>query len=607
LIISKLIYTNENYAVMNKERLPLMAFTFLFASIQSLAQPVVQWDRIVSAPTNTYTFIWAAKQTPDGGYILGGQADGGVGGEKTGANKGETDYWVIKLRADRTIEWDQTYGGEFNDILKEIVLTPDGGYLLGGYSSSNAGVDKSEDCTCKDGEGDFSPDYWLVKISSNGTKQWDKTYGGVGEDFFKTLQITSNGGFLLAGGAQGGYNVFNLSASGDVLWEKTYRSLGFSQFGTIEQTSDGGYIMVGSTDAGIGNDKTTPSNSAYDYWIIKTDPGGSVLWDKTFGGSGRDIGDSIHQLSDGSFVVCGRSNSPISGDKGEDRTDEFAYDPWILGLDATGALMWEEVFGSSGRMSFYEEKQDGQIVLAGISLPNLDKTSNTNSAWMLTVDSTGSKVSDLSLPYTLSAFSKTSDGGFLLYGGVYRVVKFSNPEPPLPVTLKNFSATKENTIAELTWQTTSETNSDRFEVEHSVNAKSWNPISIVYAKGQSNALQSYQFTHASPVNGDNYYRLKMIDTDGTFTHSRIEQVKFDLGFDVLIYPNPVTETIHLQAADWSKVKRVRILNNQGKALYSSVNKPSQDINARSLKPGLYFIKVMNTDGTETTRKIAIGQ
>jgi hypothetical protein len=120
-------------------------------------------------------------------------------------------------------------------------------------------------------------------------------------------------------------------------------------------------------------------------------------------------------------------------------------------------------------------------------------------------------------------------------------------------------------------------------------------------------LQSYQFNHTNPVNGENYYRLKMIDTEDSFTYSKIEQVKLYLGFEVLVYPNPVTESIHLQAPDWPKVRSVQILNNQGKRLYSSGEKPVQEVSVKVFKSGLHFFRLTFADGTEITRKLAVGQ
>ncbi|QRR01299.1 CBM96 family carbohydrate-binding protein [Dyadobacter sandarakinus] len=178
-------------------------------------------------------------------------------------------------------------------------------------------------------------------------------------------------------------------------------------------------------------------------------------------------------------------------------------------------------------------------------------------------------------------------------------------EPPLPVTLTVFTAQKESATARLTWQTISETRSDHFEVEHSTNARSWNLLGAVNAKGESTALENYQFTHLHPGHGSNYYRLKMVDADGSFTYSQVKQITFELDFEIAVYPNPATEIIHLKTADWSKVSAVRILNNAGKVLYQSQNAPVQSIVTRDFNAGFYFVQIALADGTMTTRKVVI--
>ncbi|QRR00822.1 CBM96 family carbohydrate-binding protein [Dyadobacter sandarakinus] len=404
------------------------------------AQPAIEWEKIINAPSNGYTYMWVVTETPDGGYIVGGQADGGIGGDKTAPNKGSTDYWVIKLRADRTVEWDKTFGGSREDELKEIVLTADGGYLLGGNSNSDAGFDKSEDCKGGYSESGMPPDYWIVKISANGTKQWDKTYGGLGEDYFKTIQLTSDGGYILGGGAKRGYNIIKLRSDGSVDWERTYVGAdGFSPFGTIKQTADNGYIIVGYSEDGVGFDKTQPSKGSYDYWIIKVDASGTVLWDKVYGGSDYDTAQDVTELSNGKYLVTGSSNSPISGDKTENPFTPGALESWILMLNADGSLAWENRIGN-GRLSFFEEKENGHIVLAGIASANPDKTENSTSAWIVTVDNNGSIVSNLSLPSTGYNFRRTSDSGFVLFSDTYRFTKFANPQPPLPQTTLRINA-----------------------------------------------------------------------------------------------------------------------------------------------------------------------
>ncbi len=99
-------------------------------------------------------------------------------------------------------------------------------------------------------------------------------------------------------------------------------------------------------------------------------------------------------------------------------------------------------------------------------------------------------------------------------------------ENPLPVTLTSFIATKEGQTAQLKWSTTEETNSDRFEIERSQNGKNWDLIGTQKSNGESTSLKNYTFSDVKPLNGENLYRLKMIDRDATYAYSRIQSLTF---------------------------------------------------------------------------------
>jgi hypothetical protein len=101
--------------------------------------------------------------------------------------------------------------------------------------------------------------------------------------------------------------------------------------------------------------------------------------------------------------------------------------------------------------------------------------------------------------------------------------------------------------------------------------------------------------------------ITMIDANGSFTYSKFEHIKFELGFDVSVYPNPITESIHFQSSDWPKIKSLQIVNLQCKTVYRSDDMPSSDIDAKAFGPGLYFVALILNDGIKATRKIVVGQ
>lgn len=179
----------------------------------------------------------------------------------------------------------------------------------------------------------------------------------------------------------------------------------------------------------------------------------------------------------------------------------------------------------------------------------------------------------------------------------------------LPVTLVSFTAAKESRTTLLNWSTTEETNSDRFEIERSANGKNWNKIGTVASNGESKVLRNYGFTDASPLHGENLYRLRMVDKDNSFAYSRIRSIGFEaIGSVVSVYPNPATDRLFIPNFD--KVKEIVINDLSGRQvnvlnLSTSVPVPSGQIDVKNLVAGMYVIKVRNLDGTQYTQKFVV--
>ena len=175
---------------------------------------------------------------------------------------------------------------------------------------------------------------------------------------------------------------------------------------------------------------------------------------------------------------------------------------------------------------------------------------------------------------------------------------------PLPVTLLSFKATKENRQVNLDWSTATEINSDRFEVEHSLNGKEWNFIGSVNSALESKTRLDYHFTHANPAESNNYYRLKMIDKDETFAFSSIKSVDLE-NVSLEIYPNPVTDRLTIKMDNWNNVSNVQLINLVGNTVYDSGKIPSQSVNVANLKQGIYIVKIGKNDGSWATEKIMV--
>lgn len=177
-------------------------------------------------------------------------------------------------------------------------------------------------------------------------------------------------------------------------------------------------------------------------------------------------------------------------------------------------------------------------------------------------------------------------------------------DTPLPVTLTDFTATKEKSAALLTWATTAETNASVFEVQQSENGKAWNKIGTVQAMGESSTLARYHFTHDQPAGGDNFYRLKMIDLDNSYSYSRILILNFENTESVQIYPNPTTDYMKLTIGG-SKIAKVQLYNTQGSMVLETKPDSSDVINLSHLKSGSYVVKIKQVNGLTSTRRVQI--
>jgi hypothetical protein len=302
--------------------------------------------------------------------------------------------------------WQQAYGGTNDDRAYSVIQTNDGGYALAGFTMSfGAGLQ----------------DYYLVKTDGNGNMLWNQTYGGTGADTARSVIQTSDGGYALAGDTTSFGNASSVflcydfwlvktDKDGNMLWNQTYGyRLSFengteysgSMAQSVVQTSDEGYALAGRT-YGIGAGLS-------DFYLVKTDENGNMIWNQTYGGTENDYPSSMIQTSDGGFALAGYTESFGAG----------SQDYWLVKTDSDGNEEWNQTYGGSGydEATSLVQTSDGGYVLAGSS------TSVENGAvWLVKTDANGNMLWNkqpspayvqLSDP---SSVIVTSDGGYALSG-----------------------------------------------------------------------------------------------------------------------------------------------------------------------------------------------
>jgi hypothetical protein len=345
----------------------------------------IQWQNTIGG-TSVDNFS-SIRQSSDGGYFLGGNSNSNISGDKTENSIGSFDFWIVKLNASGNIQWQNDIGGSLAETLFELNPTIDGGCILGGQSSSGISGDKSENCI-----GGF--DYWVVKLDSLGTIQWQNTIGGAGYDLLISIQQTNDSGYILGGFSDSNisgdktensmgdddYWVIKLGPVGNIEWQNTIGGNNQDDLYSIQQTTDGGYILGGKSISDSSGDKTENSCGQFDYWVVKLDTIGNIQWQNTIGGSGEDVLNSIKQCSDGGYIAGGFSYSGISGDKTEN--SQGMQDYWVVRLNPLGNIVWQKTIGGSDEdwLKELDQTTDGGYILGGWSTSNIsgDKTENSS-------------------------------------------------------------------------------------------------------------------------------------------------------------------------------------------------------------------------------------
>lgn len=348
------------------------------------------------------------QQTSDGGNIIVGYSTSSANGDVAGANHGLKDYWIVKTDGPGDIIWTRLLGGDDNDEAVSVQQTSDGGYIVGGISSSSANGDVTA-------TNHGSSDFWIIKLDVSGNIVWNQLLGGNALETFFGLQQTSDGGYILTGSSSSSANgnvtgtnhgradlwVVKLDGSGNIVWNKLLGG-GFSESGySIQQTSDGGYIVAGFSGSS-GNGDVTPINhgtsnmsfESYDYWVVKLNSSGNIVWNKLLGGSNIDVAYSIQQTTDGGYIIAGIATSSLNGDVSY--TNHGLEDYWIVKLDATGNIIWNKLYGGNNSEYAYSVRQtpDGLYIIAGYSNSSVNGdvtpiNHGTYDYWIIRLDANG--------------------------------------------------------------------------------------------------------------------------------------------------------------------------------------------------------------------------
>jgi PGF-CTERM protein len=358
-------------------------------TVQKSATPVKKWDRTFGGTGDDS--VYSMWQTSDGGYMLAGTSHSYIKGQW------HNDARLVKTDPDGNFEWEKLIRGRDSDELYSIDRTNDGGLLITGR---NYGTDS----------------IWIIKSDTEGNEQWSDTFEGYGFDRVYFAAQTSDGGYIISGSTDSydaGHDCFLLvrtDPEGSELWHRTYGDgdTGFDSGGLFRQTRDGGYLLGGTTG---------PSDSS-DFWLVKTDAEGIEQWNRTFRGEYYYDLSSIRQTSDGGYIIAGRTKSYSQG-WCTCYLCADSYDIWLVKTDPEGNELWNRTFEGIGRSWLYPFLQtfDGGYILGGAT--HSSRTGSLD-FWLMKTDQNGVELwnrnyggSGLDKVYSIL---QTSDGGFIIAG-----------------------------------------------------------------------------------------------------------------------------------------------------------------------------------------------
>ena len=303
----------------------------------------IEWQNTIGGNGDDY--LQDIKQSPDGSYLAGGFSYSGISGDKTESNMGDMDFWLVQIDSVGNIEWQNTIGGDMIDQMYAIEHPIEGNRFLIGQSNSNISFDKTEPSII--GPSGFNTnDYWVVNLNSEDSILWQKVIGGNDLDFMYNFTKTTDGEYLVGGISYSGISgdktdpnigsldfwILILNNEREILWQKTIGTSAAEELPITFETFDGGYFLGGITTAGISGDKTEINYGGEDWWILKLDSIGDIIWQNTFIGNSSDRLLECFQTEDGGYILGGYSKSDSSADKSEGSLGVLSFDYWIVKL-----------------------------------------------------------------------------------------------------------------------------------------------------------------------------------------------------------------------------------------------------------------------------------
>ncbi|MDF2191691.1 hypothetical protein [Paraflavitalea sp. CAU 1676] len=538
----------------------LNSLLFVIPAFSFSQAPAIKWQKLYGG--SFFDAAYAMAPTSDEGVILAGHtlsSDGDVGGVERGLG----DIWVTKMDKTGGLTWHQRLGGSGYDDVSTIQQTSDGGYILAAFSTSNNG-----DVSGNHGNND----YWIVKLKSDGTIDWQKSLGGTESDVpWKIIQTADNGyvvcghtksnnGDVASNHGQWDYWIVKLNNAGAIQWRKALGGSVDEQAFDVVAVTDG-YVIGGAAESANGD--VTVNRGGFDCWLVKLDLTGGLVWQKTFGGAGDDVIMSVLPTIDGGFIMAANVRS-IGGDIA---TNHGNSDIWLVKLKNDLSIEWQQSYGGSEDdfVSALKKSADGGYVLCGKTYSydgDFPVSKGGGDGWVMKVSNTGTihyaKVIGGTSGDELYAVHENADHTLVLCGFTHSTDEdlssnYNNGEADvwlvqveafstLPIDFIDFTGRYEGKAVSLNWRVSEESTSGSFTVLRSEDGRHYTRIATIDAQN-SGKTGNYSFKDenlASVSSAVLYYQVLARDENGKETRTAIVRVTVKgTGEKLSLQGNPV--------------------------------------------------------------------
>lgn len=485
-----------------------------------------------------------------------------------------------------------------------------------------------------------------IYIDSNGDVLWGGSFTGTNVDF----DPSSNTAFLSSPGVTSSY-LAKYTSDGTFIYAKVFGGatvVNCALRDIVEDNTGNIYIlghfdgtMDANPDAGVNN---LVSNGCGDIYVIKLNSNAQLVWAFNLGGNNCDYPWAMTMDATNNIYITGQltsTNVDFNPGVGFNTISTHGLnDIFIAKYDQNGNYVFANAIGSSGEDAGYAiDVRDNSLILTGYFSGTVDFNPSTENN---TLSSNGDR-DIFVVKYDLDGNYKTSfnigsssndygrgvefmDGDNIVIVGAFQGtnVNFAPTGSPitissngdydifvakytlnstLPVTVIDFFGTiKNRTIAVLNWTVTNEQQIDKYIVESSPNGIEFIQVGAVNSKGNTLTNVTYQFEDRKTFNGDNFYRIKIVEKDGSINYTKTTRLNVSSISTMNVYPNPVRNILNIKVSGeiGNKPVRVLIINQVGQILYNNYHIQGTggkiDINVANYTSGNYIVQLINEQG-----------